>query len=247
MTGLFVTSAFVTLLPGLLYIIINYFLRNAFDNRFPGIKSDYLFSTPLTQMAIAQGFALIVEKTFDFHLTRSMDSYYSELQSSDPPLLLIILVLLSFISCIVVTIISTRNIYHVFNHKGDANLLKIPSYVGVGLNVLCAIIAIFTFGDIESIIFFIIFACCSVFLEYKYLQSIQLLYQNGVQESFHEQVLRHLSKIEKMGVSSTAIESENKKVVVMKYCPECGEKIDSTSEVCPICGEKTGFNHVTKK
>lgn len=236
--GELIQSLFGGLLTFAIVLVgVNYFLRYTFENRFLNSKSDYLISNTLVQALILLTFAY-------WSISMAVVAGEDLLRGDEGELKLILaFMIISIIGALVVSITTAMSIYHVFRRNGNANLLKTLSYVGIALVGITTILGLILFAKLDIpklstifIIIFVILLATACWFEYQYCLSVDKFFKGGQELSYQERILKLLEA--QAGLVDTATFVEKKPT---KFCPNCGEQIDATSEICPICSEKTNF------
>lgn len=236
--GELIQSLFGGLLTFAIVLVgVNYFLRYTFENRFLNSKSDYLISNTLVQMLILLTFA---------YWSISIAVVAGELLldgDEGPGKLALAFMIVTIVGALVVSITTAMSIYHVFRRNGNANLLKNLSYVGIALVGITTILGLILFAKLDipkvstiCIIIFVILLAVACWFEYQYCLSVDNFFKGGQELSYQERILK-LLEAHSGPVDTTAVVEKKP----TKFCPNCGEQIDATSEVCPICSEKTNF------
>ncbi|MBQ9555381.1 MAG: hypothetical protein IJV05_04070 [Muribaculaceae bacterium] len=226
-------TTFVTIFVSIaiLLVLVNYFLRYQFENRYLDANSEYLISSPLVQFAAMM--------TFCYWMTQLMEEVriVNDL-FEDKKAVFILFLLCASIGSVVVTVTVAMSVFHVFRRNGNADLLKRLSYIGTGLIVLTSLLGIVAFSEITAmIIAFVLLVALVGWFEYMYCLSVDQFFMNGKAMSYQERILAMLERNAKTTSATTAPTVEKPK----KFCPNCGERIDADSKVCPICREETNF------
>ena len=239
MGGELLTNLFGGLLTfAIILVSVNYFLRYSFENRYLNSKSDYLISNSLVQMLILLTLSYWAVSLAGVATIASMTERFES-----PEKLFIAFMIVSILSTLVVTITTAMSVYHVFRRNGNANLLKTLSYVGIALIGITVILGVVLFAKMKidtlstiAIIVLIIMLAIACWFEYQYCLSVDKFFEGGQELSYQERILKLLEA--QTGPVDTTTVVEKKPT---KFCPNCGEQIDATSEICPICSEKTNF------
>ena len=237
--GELIQSLFGGLLTFAIVLVgVNYFLRYTFENRFLNSKSDYLISNSLVQMLILLTMAYWAVSAAGIAAIGSLLDGYD-----GPEKLFTAFLIFSVLGALVVTITTAMSIYHVFRRNGNVNLLKNLSYVGIALVGITTILGLILFAKFDipkvstiCIIIFVILLAIACWFEYQYCLSVDKFFEGGQELSYQERILKLLEA--QAGPVDAATFVEKKPT---KFCPNCGEQIDATSEVCPVCSEKTNF------